>query len=281
MNIKTIYKSVLFAAAVALSLTSCVKDDLYDTSHPQCGKIAITADWSARGEDLDIPAKWNIVIGDYAGEETDAVHTPDYLFAPGAYTLLVWNPADGITVSGNVAKTDYSDSMLGWLHTHTQQVEIAADHNHIFSAAMRQQVRQLTVLIKPQGDAAKRITGIEATLSGVASTLNFANNTHSNPVSVKLNFRKGKEGDQWAATVRLLGMTEDVQKLTGTITFADGNPLPLRFESELSSELSEFNAEKKLPLTLGGNIPATPTETDVTATIEKWDILDDWNVDAF
>ena len=35
--------------AAAVLLSSCVKDTLYDTPHPDYGKIAVTADWSARG----------------------------------------------------------------------------------------------------------------------------------------------------------------------------------------------------------------------------------------
>lgn len=272
---------IIIPTLAVLMMSSCVKDTLYDTPHPDHGKITVASDWSDRGEGLDVPDEWNVAIGDYQGTETEDQHSPEYLFPAGAYTLLAWNTADGISVNGSVATASYSDNTPGWFHTHAQEVAIESDRDHVFTAAMRQQVRQLTIVIKPQGDAAKRITGIEATLSGVASMLDFANNTHSNSVSVKLNFCKGKEGDQWAATVRLLGMTENIQKLTGTITFADGNPLPLKFESTLSSELSEFNVEKKLPLTLGGNIQATPTETGVTATIEKWDTLDDWNVDAF
>ena len=272
---------IIIPTVAALLMSSCVKDTLYDTPHPDHGKITVATDWSDRGEGLEVPDEWTVAIGDYQGTETEEQHSPEFLFPAGAYTLLAWNTADGIRVSGSVATSTYSGNTPGWFHTHAQEVAIESDRDHLFTAAMCQQVRQLTIVIKPQGDAAKRITDIEATLSGVASTLDFANNTHGNPVSVILNFRKGKEGDQWAATVRLLGMTEDIQKLTGTITFADGNPLPLKFESDLSSELSEFNTEKKLPLTLSGNIPATPTETGVTATIEKWDSLDDWNVDAF
>lgn len=56
MNIRNINKSItLFAAATALILSSCVKDDLYDTPHPQHGKITVTADWSARGEGVMSP----------------------------------------------------------------------------------------------------------------------------------------------------------------------------------------------------------------------------------
>lgn len=62
--------------AAAVLLSSCVKDTLYDTPHPDYGKIAVTADWSARGEGIDIPTTWTVTMGDYTGTETSATHTP-------------------------------------------------------------------------------------------------------------------------------------------------------------------------------------------------------------
>ena len=42
--------------AAAVLLSSCVKDTLYDTPHPDYGEIAVTADWSACGEGINTPA---------------------------------------------------------------------------------------------------------------------------------------------------------------------------------------------------------------------------------
>ena len=96
----TRYISIMAAAAGLLLTASCVKDTLYDTPHPDYGKIAVTADWSARGEGIDIPAAWTVSMDDYTGTETSATHAPDHLFAPGSYTLAVWNPAEGIRETG-------------------------------------------------------------------------------------------------------------------------------------------------------------------------------------
>ena len=57
----------MMGMAAAVLLSSCVKDTLYDTPHPDYGKIAVTADWSARGEGIDIPATWTVTMGDYTG----------------------------------------------------------------------------------------------------------------------------------------------------------------------------------------------------------------------
>lgn len=88
----------MMGMTAAVLLSSCVKDTLYDTPHPDYGKITVTADWSACGEGINTPATWTVTMGDYTGTETSATHAPDHLFAPGSYTLAVWNPAEGITV---------------------------------------------------------------------------------------------------------------------------------------------------------------------------------------
>ena len=235
---KKIYTIIL----TALLLSSCVKDTLYDTPHPDHGMISVTADWSARGEGIDIPATWTVTMGDYTGTETSATHAPDHLFAPGSYTLAVWNPAEGITVSGTTATVAaatgndagagaFISNAPGWLFTSVQQVLIEKDTDYPLTAAMKQQVRELTLVVEPTGDAAGRITEIVAHLTGAAGTLDFATDTYGAASNVVLPFTKITEGDdagKWKATVRLLGVTGTEQLLTGEIRYADGNPTPPR-----------------------------------------------------
>ena len=70
----TRYISIMAAAAGLLLTASCVKNTLYNTPHPDYGKITVTADWSARGEGIDIPAAWTVSMDDYTGTETSATH---------------------------------------------------------------------------------------------------------------------------------------------------------------------------------------------------------------
>ena len=103
MKTNSIYKTSLLAAALLLSATSCVKDELHDTPHPNTGKITVTADWTDRGDGVDIPAEWTVTMGGYTGTETGTTHTPDYLFAPGNYTIVAYNIPENITISGTTA----------------------------------------------------------------------------------------------------------------------------------------------------------------------------------
>ena len=288
---KKIYTIIL----TALLLSSCVKDTLYDTPHPDHGMISVTADWSARGEGIDIPATWTVAMGDYTGTETSATHAPDHLFDPGSYTLAVWNPAEEITVNGTtatVAAATGNDAVAGafisnapgWLFTSVQQVLIEKDTDYPLTAAMKQQVRELTLVVEPTGDAAGRITEIVAHLTGAARTLDFATDTYGAASNVVLPFTKITEGDdagKWKATVRLLGVTGTEQLLTGEIRYADGNPTPTTLKSDLTEALKEFNTGKSASLTLGGTLVETPEETEFSGfEITGWETVEGGDASA-
>ena len=288
---KKIYTIIL----TALLLSSCVKDTLYDTPHPDHGMISVTADWSARGEGIDIPATWTVAMGDYTGTETSATHAPDHLFDPGSYTLAVWNPAEEITVSGTtatVAAATGNDAVAGafisnapgWLFTSVQQVLIEKDTDYPLTAAMKQQVRELTLVVEPTGDAAGRITEIVAHLTGAAGTLDFATDTYGAASNVVLPFTKITEGNdagKWKATVRLLGVTGTEQLLTGEIRYADGNPTPTTLKSDLTEALKEFNTGKSASLTLGGTLVETPEETEFSGfEITGWETVEGGDASA-
>ena len=284
----TRYTTTILSLALLLTLGGCVKDELHDTPHPDTGKVTVTADWADRGEGVDIPASWHIAMGDYAGTETGATHSPDYLFNPGSYTLAVYNIPEGITVSGTTAAVAAADggcivNTPGWIFTSVQEVAIEADTDYSLTAIMQQQVRELTLMIEPAGDAAERIESIEGTLSGAAGTLDFATGTHGTPSEVKLHFTKitdGNDAGKWTATVRLLGIAGDAQRLTATLTYTDGNPQPTSLNSDLKAALDGFNDGKTSPLTLGGTIAETPGEAGFTGEITDWETVDGGGVDA-
>ena len=290
MKTTTRYATTILTLVLLLTLGGCVKDELHDTPHPDTGKVTVTADWSDRGEGVDIPASWHIVMGDYTGTETGATHSSDHLFSPGNYTLAAYNIPEDIAVSGTTATVAAAGGNLiantpGWLFTSVQEVAIEADTDYALTAAMRQQVRELTLVLEPAGDAADRIEAIEGTLSGAAGTLDLATDTHGTPSEVELHFTKITSGDdagKWTATVRLLGIAGDTQRLAATLAYTDGNPADTSIESDLTAALDGFNSGKGEPLTLGGTLVETPEGMEVDGTeITGWEEVkgDDVNAD--
>ncbi|MDR1156627.1 MAG: FimB/Mfa2 family fimbrial subunit [Bacteroidales bacterium] len=260
----------IIATAAITAFSSCVRNELYDTDHPDHGKvISLTVTWDDRGEGIDIPSAYTAKIGDYAAVLSDTDSGMENLFPAGAYTMNVWNDAENITVSGTTATAAYSNGLIGWLFTGTENVNIEKDKNHAFTVAMRQMVRQLTLELDITGAAKDRITGIEASFSGVAGAINIENgNPEGAAVTVIPVFAQA--GGKYSAAIRLLGITGNAQTLSLTLHFAGGNPSTHTLASDLSDRLAAFNADRKTPMTLAAILTVTPAEAGFQAVIGNW-----------
>lgn len=281
------------AVFVATSLSSCLKKVHNNTSHPDFAKISLSPDWTARGEDVPVPEKWALRIGDYAVEETEQSHEVQRLFEPGSYSLVVYNPADGITVEGTTATVSASleagqDAFISgspaWFFTAVQDVTIEKDREYLFSIAMKQQIRRLTLIVEPTGKTADLIESIEGSLSGVAGKIDFATGSHSSPSKVKLDFTKISEGadaGKWMASVLLLGIADDKQQLSVNMRFMRDSALrPITVGSDLSAPLDGFNTDKPHPLVIGGTMVETPTIVGIVTSIDNWEVVDVGSIEA-
>ena len=284
----TRYIPILAAAATALLTASCVKDTLYNTPHPNHGKITVTADWSARGEGIDIPATWTLSMGDYTGTETAATHAPDHLFAPGSYTLVAWNPAEGITVSGTTATVapasgsqttgTFIDNAPGWFFTHAEQVSIEKDTDYPFTAAMRQQVRELQLELEVTQGRPELIQSVTATLSGIAGAFDMARGqTTGEPASTVFSFTR--DGSRLTADARLLGTMGAVQTMVLDIVFVDGGRTQ-RTEVDLTEAMKDFNDDMTTAYRITGTLETPVGMEECNAEITGWESVEGGDASA-
>ena len=284
----TRYIPILAAAATALLTASCVKDTLYNTPHPNHGKITVTADWSARGEGIDIPATWTIAMGDYTGTETAATHAPDHLFAPGSYTLVAWNPAEGITVSGTTATVapasgsqttgTFIDNAPGWFFTHTEQVTIEKDTDYPLTAAMQQRVRELQLELEVTQGRPELIQSVTATLSGIAGAFDMARGqTTGEPASTVFSFTR--DGSRLTADARLLGTMGAVQTLVLDIVFTDGGRTQ-RTEVDLTEALADFNGDMTTAYRVTGTLETPVGMEEGKGEITGWETVEGGDASA-
>ena len=284
----TRYIPILAAAATALLTASCVKDTLYNTPHPNHGKITVTADWSARGEGIDIPATWTLSMGDYTGTETAATHAPDHLFAPGSYTLVAWNPAEGITVSGTTATVapasgsqttgTFIDNAPGWFFTHTEQVTIEKDTDYPLTAAMKQRVRELQLELEVTQGRPELIQSVTATLSGIAGAFDMARGqTTGEPASTVFSFTR--DGSRLTADARLLGTMGAVQTMVLDIVFVDGGRTQ-RTEVDLTEAMKDFNGDMTTAYRITGTLDTPVGMEECNAEITGWESVEGGDASA-
>lgn len=110
------YTLLYLIGAVAI-LTSCVKDDLYDTPHPDRGAVVVTTDWSGKSTEADIPQAYTLRIGGREQNVSAATNVFDALLAPGGYGLTVYNSPKGVSIDGNKATVNPVD-LTGAIEPH-------------------------------------------------------------------------------------------------------------------------------------------------------------------
>ena len=279
-------RAALFCG-VALMLTSCVKDDIDNTPHPSQGAIVITTDWSSRADQAVQPVSYTLRVSGQSGQSdeqpvkgnTNIFHS---LLAPAAYELLVYNTPEAITVTGDVATIASTDennieALPGYLFSATQTLDVVKDDTLFVTVGMLQHIRQLTLVLKLKEGDHDRITSLNATLSGIASSINLATGAWASPTGVSLSpvFEKTEEKDgtpTLTATIRLLGIiAEEKQELS--IAVALNNQSVYTIKTDLTEVLQKCFDGSMTPLVLGANFDL-PSQGDFSGNIKSWNSVE-------
>lgn len=269
------------AVLAAISLASCVKDELYNTPHPDSGAVVVTADWSDRNSDADIPQAYILSIDGQEQEVSKETNILNRLLSAGKYTLAAYNKPDQVTVANNTASVNATSAkhinpMPGYLFASVQDINVVADDTLRVTARMKQLIRRLNLeLTATEGDYS-RVQSATATLSGVASVADMATGERSATAQVTNTFIQ--DGNKFTLFFRLLGIvTTEAQTLTVDITFNNGDTQQI--VSDVTESMKNFNNEAE-PIKLKGNL-LLPVEATVTgATITGWNEVDGGTGDA-
>lgn len=269
------------AVLAAILLASCVKDELYNTPHPDSGAVVVTVDWSDRNSDADIPQTYLLSIDGQEQEVSGETNVLNRLLSAGKYTLAAYNKPDQVTVANNTASVNATSAkhispMPGYLFASVQDINVVADDTLRVTARMKQLIRRLNLeLTATEGDYS-RVQSATATLSGVASVADMATGERSAAAQVTNTFRQ--DGNKFTLFFRLLGIvTTEAQTLTVDITFNNGDTQQI--VSDVTESMKNFNNEAE-PIKLKGNL-LLPVEATVTgATITGWNEVDGGTGDA-
>lgn len=273
MKTKT-YTLFFMAGMAALSLlSSCVKDELYDTPHPDRGAVTVTVNLPQGS----VPDDYTVVIGSQELENRDGSFVTPEPLEPGEYTVLAYNTPDGFDVEEGIARvkvvtgtralSTLIDPLPGYLYSGKERVTVMADDTLRTDLGVARRVRDLEIrLTVTEGDYS-RIVSVEGTLAGVAGAYDMHNETlHGEPVSTSPDFVR--EEDRITASLRLLGILGDVQTLTLRIVFSDGQEQEV--VSDLTALLAGFNSgDMTQPLIVTGELHV-PVEAGFSATITDW-----------
>ena len=278
------YATTILATALLFSLGGCVKDDLYNTPHPDKGVAAVAITLS-QGMSQD---DYTVEIDGTTAEGREGRYTVSDPLPPGEYTALAYNTPRGFTIADGIARvertdgtvrtlTDFINPLPETLYSGKERITIVADDTLRMNLGVAQRVRDLHIeLTVTEGDP-DRITGITGTLSGVAEAYDLWNETlYGEPVSTRPAFTRN--GDKVSADLRLLGIMGDAQALTLVLTFTDGRTLTV--ESDLTEQLAGFGeGDMTQAFTLTGDL-RTPLEAGMGATITDWEVVNEGQIEV-
>lgn len=279
MNIRGINSILLI---LTFLLTSCIKFDLYNTSHPEQGRLFLTIDWSRRGTGVPIPETCIEEAGGSRAEIKGEVKAyPLPLLVEGECLVKIYNPADKIKVEGDIASVESSNgftaSMPGWFFTFTQTVEVKKDSEYYLSATMEQQVRPINLFIITHAENVPLISSVSGTLEGVAGQFDLLKKTVVGSVcKTAFDFGAFEKiesllGGLWysRANIRLIGIfPSEKQKLILRLNFSDGSNILI--EKDVSEQFINFNKNKLLPLELSTEVELENTQAGIWAEVSDW-----------
>lgn len=290
INLTGICKSFTFVLTILL-LGGCVKDDLYNTPHPDKGAVRVTTDWSGASSEAVLPQSYMLRIGTQKQTASGTDNAFNTLFEPGRQDLLIYHQAEGITLTDHTATINTVadgtlEPMPGYLFSGAAELEIVKDDTLQVIVKMEQRIRSLTLALKLTPGDKERIVSTAATLTGIASAIDLRDGaiTVAEGKTVVPAFaiaagsgRTRAEGQPiLSATQRMLGaMPGEKQILTLAITLPDGYVHTLT--SDLTEALKNFGGDME-PLELDATLEL-PVEAGMDATITDWKEVDNGHID--
>ena len=269
---KAIYiRYSLTAVFVALLLSSCVKDELHNTPHPDRGAVTVS------------------LTGLAADGATGSSFTFPDLLTPGTYSLVVYNRAGGFTFDGRTAYVNTRDDktradgapiipLPGYLKASSQEITVVADDTLRITPSPQQRVRDLHIEFTVTQGRPELIQTVAGTLGGIAGAFDMeAGQTTGEPASTLVSFTR--DGDKLTADARLLGTMGAVQALVLDIVFVDGGRTQ-QTEVDLTEALADFNSDMTTAYLVTGTLETPVGMEEATAEITGWETVDGDDVNA-
>ena len=268
----------MMGMAAAVLLSSCVKDTLYDTPHPDKGAVTVSLTGVSADEDfaVDIDGK----VADITGSPFTY---PD-LLAPGTYRMVVYNRAEGFTFDGRMARVNaHTDgtsviSLPGYLKSVSQEITVTADDTLRLSPVPMQRVRDLQLELEVTQGRPELIQSVTATLSGIAGIFDMEKGqTIGEPTSTVFSFTR--DGSKLTADARLPGTMGAVQTLVLDIVFTDGGRTQ-RTEVDLTEALADFNGDMTTAYRVTGTLETPVGMEEGKGEITGWETVEGGNASA-
>lgn len=274
-------------------LTSCIKDDLYNTPHPKQGTVIVATVWTEYSDEAVLPDNYILRIGQEFQTVTGKTNTFNYLFNPGKYNLLAYNIPKGITILGNSAiintlPNGTLEPEPGYLFSGIKDIDITADDTLRTDIKMTQRTYKTTLTLHLNEDDDLLIASTQATLTGIVAEIDIVTGkpVRQKGKSILPEFKLEKKETTRAeirfsltTTFFIIGIVpEEKQQFTLVINLTNGKTQTV--VSDLSKALKESCSEPT-PAELSAHLDIDEKgdpEVGFIANVGEWIVTDGGNV---
>lgn len=288
---KTVLPVAMATLTFAVSMTGCVKDELFNTPHPDKGAVVVTTDWTDALAEATVPDTYFLSMdGGETKEVQAATNCYPNLLLPGKHTLLVYNGPQGMTISGTTATVNnLTDGTLEplpeYLFSAVKELDMMQDDTLRVIVPMIRRLCPIVLNLTLGGENTEDIASITATLGGMAASVDLRTGAAGNEnATITLDIKQQAETKARAYTegrlemkCRTVGVNPaEHQLLTIEVRMVDGYVQTI--VSDLTDYLKDLNTEMN-PIELTGTVEA-PQDGHFSGTIEDWDTVSGGDTDA-
>lgn len=288
---KTVLPVAMATLTFAVSMTGCVKDELFNTPHPEKGAVVVTTDWTDALAEATVPDTYFLSMDGGETKEVQAVTNcyPDLLL-PDKHTLLMYNEPQGMKVNGTTATVNsLTDGTLEplpeYLFSAVKELDMMQDDTLRITVPMIRRLCPIVLNLTLGGENTEDIASITATLGGMAASVDLRTGAAGNEnATITLDIKQQAETKARAYTegrlemkCRVVGVNPaEHQLLTIEVRMADGYVQTI--VSDLTDYLKDLNTEMN-PIELTGTVEA-PQDEHFSGTIEDWETVSGGDTDA-
>lgn len=244
------------------ALTGCGGSDGPGTE-PERGKITVQTAWPN-----ETPSQYTLNIGGKEVVLRGANTQFEHELAAGNYHYNIYNKASGITISGTLATVTETGGYAvspDWFYAADGDVDVQESGDASITATMREQARQLQIALEFTGGKTGEISAVEATLTGVARSIDIESGAVSGETTIKPAFTLSD--GSYGADHNLVGITGGDQTLSLAITLPSGT---YTADTDLSEALADFNDDR----TTARKVTVTVSDLeldDITISVASWE----------
>lgn len=288
---KTVLSVAVAPLTFAVSMTGCVKDELFNTPHPDKGAVVVTTDWTDALAEATVPDTYFLSMDGGETKEVQAVTNcyPDLLL-PSKHMLLVYNEPQGMKVNGTTATVNsLTDGTLEplpeYLFSAVKELDMMQDDTLRITVPMIRRLCPIVLNLTLGGENTEDIASITATLGGMAASVDLRTGAAGNEnATITLDIKQQAETKARAYTegrlemkCRTVGVNPaEHQLLTIEVRMVDGYVQTI--VSDLTDYLKDLNTEMN-PIELTGTVEA-PQDEHFSGTIEDWETVSGGDTDA-